>query len=86
MERVPRRLNEACAFLQEVLADGPRLTTEVEQLAWEASISDHTLRRARQTLGVQARHSAFRGAWLLALPETANPTQSPPTREDGGLW
>lgn len=60
-------IDEAVAFLEEVLATGPVLGTEVEQLAKQRSISARTLRRARKQLGVVTRPRGFRGSWFWNL-------------------
>ena len=66
-------LEEAKAFLLDVLADGPRPAKEVEAEAPEAGISLPTLKRARAALGVRAirEQEGFggkKGRWLLGLP------------------
>src|SRR5579871_969592 len=67
----PSRLEEACAFLRETLAEGPRPAAEVERLARGYGISDHTLRRARRELSVTAQHDGRSGQWAITLPPTA---------------
>jgi hypothetical protein len=53
-------LDEAIQFLQTCLADGPKPVQEVLVQAQEVGISNATLRRARQALGV--RHEPERDA------------------------
>jgi RecA-family ATPase len=66
-------LEEAKAFLQDVLADGPRLTTDVQEDAKALGITQSTLRRARERLGVVATSKRVNGksgiqSWYWALP------------------
>jgi RecA-family ATPase len=65
-------VEDACAFLQEVLKDGPRSSKDVEKQANLEGIKQATLRRARERLGVVSRKAAeFQGAWTMSLPEHA---------------
>jgi hypothetical protein len=65
-------LQRAIAFLRTVLADGPLLVKEVEELALEAGVSRRTVKRARAKLGVESRPDGFGGPRVLALPEGAS--------------
>jgi hypothetical protein len=66
-------LEEAVDFLQNVLSCGPKPTGEVTQEARKVGISDRTLKRARERLGVKASpdYGTGRGVsrWVLALPQ-----------------
>jgi hypothetical protein len=67
-------LQEAVAFLLQVLASGPMSATEVERLADQAGIARRTLRRARESLGVERRKDGMRGGWSWSLPKGAPPS------------
>ena len=60
-------LDEAKAFLLEVLRDGPVPTNDVSQQAKAAGIEAASLKRARKRLGVTSRKTAA-GPWELGLP------------------
>lgn len=62
----PSKLNEAIEFLQEVLADGPMESRELEDLAKRDGISISTLKRAKGTLGVRADKNG--DGWSCSLP------------------
>ena len=64
-------LAEARDLLRTVLADGPRPATVVLAEARAAGLSERTLRRARQALGVILRKDGFQGAWCWQLPSSA---------------
>ena len=59
-------LDEAMAFVQEVLADGPMPTTKLEALAADAGIKKRTVDRARSELNVRAAKTAK--GWAVTLP------------------
>jgi len=67
-------LQEAVAFLRQVLASGPMRATEVERLAKEDGISLRTLRRARESLGVESRKDGMRGGRSWSLPKGSPPS------------
>lgn len=60
---------EAADFLRDVLGAGPVRAKAVQKEAREAGISEKTLRRAKKTLGVEAKKQDFAGGWLWHLPE-----------------
>ena len=64
-------LATAIDWLQRALEtnDGQLEAGRVKQLAQQEGISDRTLRRARESLGVETKPSGFRGAWLWTIPE-----------------
>jgi len=66
-------LEDAIAFLQQMLAGGPMRATEVKERARMEGISDRTLKRARAELGVIASNSGFQGAWTMQLPDNEPP-------------
>jgi hypothetical protein len=57
---------EAQAFLRAVVADGPRLATEIQAAAAAADISMATLRRAKEDLGIKPRRQGT--VWYWSLP------------------
>lgn len=67
--------DSAEAWLRRVLADGPRLTKEIEDEAINGeSMSKRTLERARRALGVESYRPENPGPWWLRLSEhTATP-------------
>ena len=59
-------LEEAMEYLREELASGPLAPLEIKQRAAEAGISEITLRRAKDKLGIKARMiNGVRFAWSL---------------------
>jgi DNA repair protein RadA/Sms len=71
-----RRIDEAIEFLRRELGNGSRGATDVHAAATTAGISERTLRRARERLGIQPRKS-IAGRWIWSLPEVGH--------EDGRL-
>lgn len=68
-------LDEAVRFLRVELSNGPKPGKRVQTEAREAGISDATLRRARQILGVRPQKQGFEGGrWIWQLPEGAQST------------
>jgi hypothetical protein len=65
-------VGRAKSFLVERLADGPVLSTELEEAAKAAGISVASFRRAKTDLGVEAVKEGFDGGWACALPEGAH--------------
>ncbi|MBI4506293.1 MAG: AAA family ATPase [Chloroflexi bacterium] len=65
---------EACGFIREALMDGPRPSNDLQREARAAGIADHTLRRARESLGIRPQRLGFgsAGEWMWALPEQAS--------------
>lgn len=83
------KLDEARAFLEDTLADGPVSTPDVEKQAAMAGISSGTLRRAKASLGVQAdavRAEGEKGVrmWTWGLPAGLGHQGDQP-REDEAL-
>lgn len=64
-------LADAKAFLQEVLADGPRPQSEIKSLAQERKISGSTLWRAREEVGVKSRRVGDHWEWGLPRSSTS---------------
>jgi len=69
--RQETQLDQAGELLQEILADGPVLATEVRAEAEGEEISWSTMKRAKQALGVESRKRNGRWYWELPAKETA---------------
>ncbi len=63
------RLEEAKALLKSMLAKGPLLRRLIEEAAQDRDISDKTLRRAKEVLGVKSTKDGHQGPWKWSLPE-----------------
>lgn len=65
-------INEAIDFLRSALSEGPRDNKEVKKEAKQAGISEATLRRATQRLGIKPRKLGGPGSeaqkWVWELP------------------
>lgn len=67
-------MQDAVAFLCEILADGPMLVKTIQKMARDAMIADRTLRRAREALGITRDSPWIRkattqdGQWVWELP------------------
>jgi hypothetical protein len=82
-------LSEAENFLRVELAGGRVPSKELETRARNAGISDRTLKRAKQALGVKAVRDGATGAWYCILPhefeEIGQEGQDPSTPVHGPL-
>jgi putative DNA primase/helicase len=82
-------LSEAENFLRVELADGRVPSKELGARARDAGISDRTLKRAKQALGIKATREGATGAWYCVLPsdfeEIGQAGQDPPTSDLGPL-
>jgi len=63
-------LEEAKAFLLDLLGAGPVEADRVHREARAAGIADVTLRRAKALLGVRSAKTTWGGCWQWALPES----------------
>jgi putative DNA primase/helicase len=88
MERPER--TEAEDFLRDVLADGPRPSTEIEAEAKGAGISWRTVRRAQKALGIKPYRKAGAGdglgkseRWYWSLPGSGSEPKMANFRYDG---
>lgn len=75
-------LEEAAYFLRRALQDGPLPTKEVKREARKAGISDATLRRAKDRLGIRAEHIGGRFGdgeqrWVWILPGSEGNQENP---------
>ena len=68
------RLDEAIAFLQTELRNGPAPATSVQAHARELGISAITLRRAREAIGISSKQieGVAHGGWQYELPVTGS--------------
>lgn len=76
--------DEAKDFLKQLLVDGAVPATDAQTLARAAGISEATLRRARQDLGIKLSRDGFQGRSLWSLPPIlahTTHTCSPPEGE-----
>lgn len=66
-------LAEACAWLEAALADGATDASRLFELASQDGISERTLRRAKDQLGVESNRGGFgpAGGWQWSLPRPA---------------
>lgn len=61
-------LDKASALLADMLKDGSRSTAEIFENAEAASLSERTMQRAADLLGVVKSKAGFNGGWVWALP------------------
>jgi putative DNA primase/helicase len=70
----PSAIDDAAAFLETVLRDGPLPSTEVKNRARLEAISDATLRRAKERLRIRVRKLGNgEKAWHWSLPDSDDP-------------
>ncbi|MBP7051188.1 MAG: AAA family ATPase [Phycisphaerae bacterium] len=71
-------LDDAMAWLQDTLAEGPLPSEEIRDQAQADGISETTLKRAKQRLGIRAFREvrADDAAWFWSLPQEPEGTQS----------
>lgn len=63
------KLDAAKCFLQSLLANGPKLQTEIVDLAHDLGVSSKTLERAKGELGVKSERHGFQGPVMWQLPD-----------------
>ncbi len=61
-------LDQACTLLADLLNDGPRASREILAAAEGANISERTMQRAAEQMGVIKSKAGFDGGWHWALP------------------
>lgn len=61
-------LDQACVMLADLLKDGPRDAAETLVAAEGANISERTMQRAAEQMGVIKTKAGFAGGWTWALP------------------
>ncbi|MGI9070752.1 MAG: AAA family ATPase [Bryobacteraceae bacterium] len=62
-------LEEAKGWLERTLADGLMTAKDVNELATRDGISEKTLRRAREALGIKPAKRSMKGPWSWSLPK-----------------
>ncbi|OGZ10753.1 MAG: hypothetical protein A3C93_05555 [Candidatus Lloydbacteria bacterium RIFCSPHIGHO2_02_FULL_54_17] len=77
--------DEAVGFLRDLLSGGSMKAHEVKKEAREAGISEKSLRRGRERLGIKPRKSAFEGGWEWGLTEDAPSSQDAHPKTEGTL-
>ena len=70
-------LDEAKDFLRGFLADGPKPSREIKKEARDLMISERTLRRAKEALGIKVSKLGYQGKFVWKLPELGT-AQNPP--------
>jgi hypothetical protein len=61
-------MDEAVAFLRDLLAEGPVATKQVKAEARDAGVAVITLRRAQERLGIHPRKLGMDAGWVWELP------------------
>ncbi|MGA9774565.1 MAG: AAA family ATPase [Candidatus Dormiibacterota bacterium] len=75
---------EAEDVLRQILADGPVSAKRALTMAADAGVSEASIRRARQALGVTTRKEGFKGGWEWVPAEGVKP-QPKASSQDGSL-
>jgi hypothetical protein len=75
------KLAEVQEALQSALASGPRLAAEVMKELKAAGYSERTIRRAKESSGVQAYRESVRGPWYWRLPKPETESEGIPEAE-----
>jgi hypothetical protein len=74
-------VDEAALWLEDLLCGLPVAATEVQAAARKYGISEKTLRRAKNKLGVQSKKAAFGGGWEWSLRQGEDgQTEWPPSQ------
>lgn len=68
-------INTAKEFLTDILAGGPQTVKRMKEWAGNKQISEKTLTRARQALGIETIKIDGQFHWQLAQPDHEQPTQ-----------
>lgn len=68
-----RKIAEAKAFIQRVLAGGPQLAEVVLKAAADGGIAEGTLYYAKRALRVTSTRQSYHGPWVWALPGDTHP-------------
>jgi AAA domain len=68
-KRLPNKeaLDEAIAFLEKALVDGPRLSQDIKREAKQLGISEGTMKRARKNMGIKPKEVGFHEGWQIEL-------------------
>jgi hypothetical protein len=70
-QRGASKLEQAISLLQSELTDGPKPVKELQAKAAELGISETTLERAKDELGLQSDKLGLTEGWAWAMPEAA---------------
>jgi len=81
--RPPETLSEAETWLQEYLADGGKLATEIYEAGKARKFSKSTIDRAKKSLGIESNKERFSGRWVWKLPFPEGGQNSIPSPEEG---
>jgi hypothetical protein len=66
------KMNDAIEFLNEILKDGPVSVEDIYKGAEKVGITESTVRRAYDDLGIKAiKEKKYQGKWLWHTPEQA---------------
>jgi hypothetical protein len=76
-------VDEAALWLEDLLCGLPVAATEVQAAARKYGISEKTLRRAKNKLGVQSTKAAFGGGWEWSLRQGEDGQTEWPPSQDG---
>lgn len=77
---------EAADFLRQILRDGPIPAPHIWDAARANGIADRTLKRAKDDLGIKAKHSPdLDGGWAWGFPEGGQKSSKGATLESGPL-
>ncbi len=77
--------DDACDFLQDLLSGGSVKASEVQKEARGAGISEKSLRRAREKLGIKPYRITFTGGWMWGFAQDAQSSQDAPPQKEGAL-
>lgn len=77
--------SNAVQVLREILSGGPVSAKTVKAEARDAGISDRTLWRAKNSLGIVAKKTGFDSGWVWTLPKAATVAEECHTKTDGSL-
>ncbi|HEY4505902.1 MAG TPA: AAA family ATPase [Candidatus Paceibacterota bacterium] len=77
--------DEAISFLRDILSSGSTVASQVQKEARQAGISEKSLRRGREKLGIKPKKSAFNGGWEWSLTEDAPSSQDAHPETEGTL-
>ena len=73
-----RAADQAVAFLEDILSEGPVSVAKVKAEAAECGISETTLQRAKRSLGVESKRVGFgnEGEYYSLLPNGGDDTET----------
>jgi hypothetical protein len=64
------KLTDAITLLEEQLGTAPKLASEVLEAGKQLGISESTLKRAKNQLGIETEKAGFGAGWLWLLPSS----------------